>query len=405
MKNRNFFLLWLAQIVTQIGDTLYSVGVMVNVYERTGSALQTTGVLIATTLPHFLLSPFAGAIVDKYSRKKVMIIMDIVRAVLVAALLLVVSETRFNLWGIYLVIAGLSAATAFYRPALMALIPSIVEPNYLVRANSVLMGTQQATVALGYIFGGLLALHINFALFVQIDLATFVVAAVLTAFIIVPPLIRETDEGADQPSLLASFRRGWEATRQHAVAFPLVAMETFEHIAHGIWTAALMLVFVEVALGGNADDWGYIVGAYCVGVMIGAFWASARTRLLHKVPGWIIIFNAFLCGVLTFIYAYSPGVVFAAVICFLYGPPMAVRDVTQDTLLQTLLPKDILGRVYALRNMLTNITFMLSGLFFSWMADHVDVRSIYLIGGVVYVLTAVYALSSKGLRESRIKTG
>lgn len=329
--------------------------------------------------------------------------MDIIRAVLVASLLFMVTETHFNLWGIYMVVAGLAAASAFYRPALMAFIPTIVAPSFLVRANSILMGTQQATTALGYIMGGLLALHLNFSLFVQIDLITFILAGLLTALIKVPILKRTIEDTKPKTLLLDSIKQGWQTMKNHPIARPLVIMETIEHIAHGIWTAALMLVFVEVALGGNADDWGYIVGAYCVGVMVGAFWASSYPHLLEKKPGWIIVGNAFLCGVLTFIYAFSPTAIFAAVICFLYGPFMAVRDVAQDTLLQTQMEEAILGRIYSLRNMLSNITFMCSGLFFAWMADYMNVRHIYLIGGVVYVLTAMYALSSRGLRESRIK--
>ncbi len=79
-----------------------------------------------------------------------------------------------------------------------------------------------------------------------------------------------------------------------------------------------------------------------------------------------------------------------------------MRDVVQDTLLQTVSDEQILGRVYALRETGRSIVFMLSGLLFAWLADRMAIQTIYLIGGVLYLLTAVYAYSNKPLRQSCI---
>lgn len=80
LRNRDFALLWLAQIISKLGDVFYNVAIMVAVFEQTGSALQTAGVMVATTLPSFLLGPVAGVLVDRFSRKRVMLITDLVRA-------------------------------------------------------------------------------------------------------------------------------------------------------------------------------------------------------------------------------------------------------------------------------------------------------------------------------------
>ena len=82
-QNRNFLFLWLAQVISGTGDVFYSIGVMVRVFEQTGSALQTTGVLIAQSLPRFFLGPIAGAMVDKYPRQRVLILMDLIYVFLI----------------------------------------------------------------------------------------------------------------------------------------------------------------------------------------------------------------------------------------------------------------------------------------------------------------------------------
>jgi MFS family permease len=108
LKNRNFALLWSAQIVSVVGDVLYKVRIMVTSFERTGSAVQTAGVLVANMLPQFLLGPVAGAVVDRAPRQRVLVLMDLLRALLVGILLVVVREGHFNVWAIYAVLAFLA---------------------------------------------------------------------------------------------------------------------------------------------------------------------------------------------------------------------------------------------------------------------------------------------------------
>ena len=402
-QNRNFRLLWLAQIISGMGDVLYSVGVMVHVFQQTGSALQTTGVLIAQSLPRFLLGPIAGAMVDHYPRQRVLIVMDLVRAGLVGLLLLFVQQGSVNLWGIYLVVAGITAASTFYQPARIAIVPSLVERFNLVRANSVLVGTAQGTMAVGYMLGGLLTLRIAFGTFVLFNLLTFLVSATLTALMHIKP--RSEAEKQAQKSRLPlrqSVREGYVYLKDNPVVRPLVVMELLEHVPHGIWTSALMLVFAEKALRAGADAWGTMSALYFAGMMVGAVVASVAAKRLERYPGLIIGGNALASGVLTLLFALSPVTWVAVVLAFLFGPPSAVRDVVQDTLLQTVADDELLGRVYALREMGRWVVYMLAGLLFAWLADSMPIRTIYLLGGGLYLLTAVYALANKPLRQSQI---
>lgn len=408
LKNRNFTLLWLAQIASGIGDVLYNVGVMVTIYETTGSALQTAGVLVATTLPPFLLSPFAGAVVDRHSRRNVMIVMDVMRALLVGLLLLFVRPQSFNLWGIYITVTGLASATTFYLPARLAIIPSLVARSQLVRANSLIMSTNQATLAIGYVLGGVLILRVGFHRLVLLDLTMFLVAAALIFTIRIATGARAKGQAVaaflPKAPLWRAIRDGAAYLQRHELARPLVVMEVLEYVPHGVWTAAIMLVFVREALAGNAADWGYQNAAFFGGQLLGAVIAALAARRLALRPGWMIIGNAFLFGLLTVIYAFSPTNLFAVIVAFVFGPPSAMRDIAQDSLLQASVAGEVIGRVYALRNMLTNFNIMLAGTAFAWIADRAPIRWIYLLAGVLYLGTALYAFSSLALRRSRIES-
>jgi len=110
----------------------------------------------------------------------------------------------------------------------------------------------------------------------------------------------------------------------------------------------------------------------------------------------------FLMAALTVVYASSPSVLAASAISLAFGPPFALRDVAQDTLLQTTVAPGMLGRIYVAREMFARLAFLLAGLIFAALADQLYIRQIYLIAGVLYCGTALYTLANVPLRRSRV---
>jgi MFS family permease len=404
LHNHNFARLWLGQMISGTATILFDVGVMVAIYQATGSALQTAAVTVAATLPNFLLGPVAGAIVDRYPRRTVLILTDVGRALLVGSLLFIITPDVLPVWVLYFVVVGLSVAMTLYLPARSAIIPSLVTPGQLVTANSLIFSASPLYHALGYLVGGVLVLLISFRAFIWVSVSLFVVAAVLVAFVSAEKRAKTAGANDLSISLWQTIKDGAAYLRQHQLARALVTMEGLEHIGHGIWMPALLLIFVEQALGGNARDWGWQMGLYYAGQIFGVVLIMMATNTLARRPGWIIIINAFTTGLLTLVYAASPTLLFAHVLCFVFGVPYAWRDVAQDSLLQTSVDPAVLGRIYAFRGMFLNLMLMLSTLLFAWLADQIPIRWIYVVGGAVYLGTAVYALSRSAMRHSRIET-
>jgi MFS family permease len=398
LRKRNFLLLWLAQISSTLALQLYTIGVMVVIFDQTGSALQVAGVLIANTLPHILLGPVAGALVDRYSRKWVWMAVELARAALVALSLLLAANNTVNIWAIYIVVAGLATADAFYKPALLSLIPSVVEKPAIVHANSLVHSTNYAVMAIGYGLGGLLILRLGLAAIITIVLSLFLLAALFVIQIAVTRRSALDRERRTPDPILRSIGNGLAYLRRHDLARSLITMEFLEYWPHGLWTAALMLVFTTEALHADEAFWGYQNALYFAGMLAGAALAVAYANRLGRRPGWVIIVNAFLNALLTIGYALSPNVWIAMIFIVLYGPPMALRDVAQDSLLQSSVDSAVLGRVYATRQTLAMFAFMASGLLMAGLADLLPVRMVYLFGAALYLGTAFYALSRSSLR-------
>jgi MFS family permease len=139
-KNRNFFLLWIGQIVSQLGDRLDQMALIALVYSKApGSAMSIAKILSFTIIPVFLVGPIAGVYVDRWDRRRIMYISDFLRAVLVlciAALLL-----NKNMGWVYLIIFIIFSIGRFFVPAKMAIIPELVDQKQLLMANSLVNTT------------------------------------------------------------------------------------------------------------------------------------------------------------------------------------------------------------------------------------------------------------------------
>ncbi len=402
LRNQNFLFLWFVNTATTLAIELFTVTILVTIFEQTESTLLAAGTMVARTMPAFLLGPVAGVLVDRFPRKNMLISMDLIQLVLVGiAIWFLQGDGKVPVAGIYLILAGLSAADVFHRPARMSLIPSLVAYEQLVKANSFILASNQIMMAISYTVGGWLILAVPLR---QIALGVVILftMATLTAMLILVPKHQEAGDAGERESFWKSLVSGWNYLRQHPIARPLTVMETLEHLPHGIWTGALMLAFTTKALQGDASDWGYQVTGYFSGMILGSLGALAINDWLRRYPGRIIVVNACAAGLLTLAYAGSQTVWMAVVWAFVFGPPFAIRDVAQDSLLQGTVEGGQLGRVYATREMLRNVVFMFAGIFFAWLSDFVPIRMIYVIGGVMYLFTGAYALSNKALRESKM---
>ena len=404
VRKRPFLLLWIVNITTTLALELFFVTILVAVFEETSSTVQAAGTMVARMLPSFVLGPIAGVLVDRYPRKNVLISMDILRILLIGiAIGLTQAGGSVPILGSYLVLAGLATADVFHRPARISLIPSLIEQDELVRANSFILATNQIVLAVSYTLGGWLVQFFPLQTIVIGILVLLIVAIISALFMQVPKRTETDDENEEEESVWQAFVSGWRYLRAHPLARPLTVMETIEHVPHGIWTGALMLAFTVQALQGDTADWGYQVTGYFSGMIVGSLVALGMEKRLNQVPGRIIVVTAVLAGGLTLVFASSPNVLFAVIVAFLFGPPFAIRDVAQDALLQATVDEDQLGRVYATREMLRNVVFMFAGLFFAWLSDFMAIRLIYIIGGIIYIFTSIYAVSNKAIRTSQIQ--
>lgn len=184
-ENRDFRLLWLGQVVSQLGDWLNSIALFTLVLRLTDSGRAVGLVLVARFLPSVVLGPLAGVVADRFDRRHVMIASDIVRAAVVLGFPFV--RRPEHVWLVYFLTVLQLAFSAFFEPARTAALPSVVRGPDLVAANSLSSVTWSAMLTLGAAVGGPVAgLFGTDAAFI-LDSLTYVVSAVLVWRLRLPP--------------------------------------------------------------------------------------------------------------------------------------------------------------------------------------------------------------------------
>jgi len=144
--NRDFRNLWLGQLVSNLGDWFNTLALYSLIFQLSGTGEAVAGVLIAKLLPNFFIGPYAGVIVDRFDRKKIMIWSDILRGVLVIGFIFLTSKE--HLWIAYVLMVIQMVFASFFEPARTAVIPNITKRNEIVAANALAGSTWSAMLAL-----------------------------------------------------------------------------------------------------------------------------------------------------------------------------------------------------------------------------------------------------------------
>jgi MFS family permease len=177
-ENRNFRRLWLAQIVSEIGDWFYALAIYSLLLELTGLASSVATAVVLQVLPQTFIGPTAGVINDRFSRKRIMIYADLARAAIVLGMLLV--RTRAMVWLVFPLLVLETVMAAFFEPARNAVIPNITaDAGEIVRANTLSSATWSFNLAIGSTLGGIVAVLFGRDAVFILNAISFVASALL----------------------------------------------------------------------------------------------------------------------------------------------------------------------------------------------------------------------------------
>src|SRR5271157_445150 len=159
-RNPSYRYTWMGQVVSEVGDYFNNVAVLALVMQQSGSGLIVSGVFLSRAIPAVIAGPFAGVLLDRLDRRRIMIASDLVRAAVALAFVLTIH--RSTPWLLYALSAALMFASPFFTAGRAAILPTIATADELHAANSLTQTTSWATLTAGTLLGGLGAAHLGY---------------------------------------------------------------------------------------------------------------------------------------------------------------------------------------------------------------------------------------------------
>ncbi|MFD1735929.1 MFS transporter [Bacillus salitolerans] len=393
---RNFTLLLLSRQISKLGDGILLIALPFFIYDITGSALAAGTMFIAQMAPNLLFGLIAGVFVDRWDQKKIMIVSDILRALLLFSLVFVNSAEM--LWMIYVVAFIQSSIASFFNPASRVILLKVVDKQNLMEANSIISVSSNIINLIGPSLGGALLGLGSFTVVVFVDTVSFFLSALLTFFIDIgnnnSNSIKSTysNNTNDQvKNILYEIREGLCLILKNKILYSAIVFMIIVWISLGIINV-LFLPFVKDVLNGGAMELGWLQSAASVGGILGGI-ILLRIKKIFSIYR-LIIYCSILTGVVYLFVFNFPSLLLALFLYVLLEIPSVIFLVSIESLLQETVDENYRGRFYGAYGTVIGIA-VISGMLLSGLLEKsigvvpaLNVAAILLIGsGIFYFLT------------------
>ncbi|MFX0054482.1 MAG: MFS transporter [Candidatus Hermodarchaeota archaeon] len=353
----------------------------------TGSAIVLAIATIMALLPQILISPFAGVLVDRWDRRKVLITSDGIAALMIVVLAFLFAQGSANIFHVYGIMAIRSAVGVFQWPALQASVSLMVPDEHLSRIN----GLYQSLSGLAQIaappLGAMLLLIMPIQTILLIDIGTAALAIFPLMFIRIPQPDREQST-QESSSILTDMMRGVRfLTRWRGGQFTLVAMMITNLIL--IPSMSLVPILALVHFNGGAFELAWLQSALGVGMLVGGIALSVWGGFKRRMDTVVVAIVAM--GIAIFAVGMTPsGLFFLAVAgLFIAGVMVPMASGSIMAILQTIVPKEIQGRVFSVVISLSPLMAPVGLAIAGPIAEAFGTSIWYLISGVVMILIGV----------------
>jgi MFS family permease len=398
LRQRNFALLWVAGLISITGDWVLFIGLPIYIYQLTQSTLATSAMFVAGVLPRLLFSSIAGVFVDRWDRRRTMVIANLLMGAVLLPLLLVdsVEET----WIIYLALFFQSSISQFFGPAENALLPTLVAEEHLISANALNALNNNLARLVGPPIGGFAAVVFSLSGVAALDIVSYWLAALLISLIAVhaePSAPGEKQRRRTLSVQVSGVLSEWLEGLRLIVREPrlrlLFLIAALPMIGEGVM-GTLLVVFVSVMLGGGGIELGWLMSAQAVGGIIGSvlIGSVAKGVPLYRLMGISAV--AFgLIDLMIFNYPlFVPSVWPGICLMVLVGIPAVGYGTGLTTMLQTATADQYRGRVFGAFSMIGSLLYLFGTILAGYLGEHLHVVAILNVQGLGYVVAGVLAL-------------
>ena len=402
-RNRSFRRLWIGQVISELGNWFNLIAVLgLARVVSNGAAEATTLILIFRLVPFTLFAPLAGAFVDRWSRRTVMIITDLVRVVIALGLLFV--RQPQDLWIAYVCTALLSFVGTFFEAAKNAAVPNITGERDLLPGNALMFSSRFLLMSLGSALGGWTVAYVGYEAAFIINALSFIASAYSVWLVPDAETRHQSTEVAEQPKSLyrgywSDMREGWSYIVTHAPVATILGINIIWAVGGGATNliAERMGALVFARENGISPDAAvaafYFAGGFglFIGMMIarrvGAFF-ELRQRTIGFI-GW----SLFIQGIFFAASGVTPTLVLSCLMLCISRVLLGAEFAVQETLLMRLVPDKLRGRVSTTDRAAEMMIWTLSTGVAGWSLHWISPRTLTVISGLLSGIAGIVWLA------------
>ncbi|MQA18277.1 MFS transporter [Rugamonas rivuli] len=358
---RNFLLIWFGQLISGVGSRLSAFALGIWVLQETGSTTRFALIFVAMSVPALLVSPLAGALVDRWDRRRVMLCCELLSAATMLSLAGLLAAGRLELWHIYAAVAVTAVANAFLAPAYSASIPLLANRDQLTRVNGLVQtGAAVAQVA-GPLLAGVLVTTFSLHGVLLIDAASFLAGAVALALARVPR--PERSEGGE--SLWREAGDGFRYVRQRGGLLGLLSVFGVNNFLFGIASIAITPLVLSFA---DPARLGLQMGIGGAGLLLGGLAMTATGGPRRRIHG--VLGCSLLAGLAIAVHGLAPSLVLVTAAGFAMFAVLPAISASNDSIWQSKVPAELQGRCFAIQRLLSEAAMPLGYCLAGPLAEH-----------------------------------
>jgi len=393
LRKRDYGLLWISQLISIIGDFALFTALPFFIYKITGSVLATGIMFMIQVLPPLFLGSIAGVFVDRWDYRWTMIGSSLFRG---AVLLIILGVRSVEMvWLVYLAGFLESTASQFFGPANNALIPTLVDEDQLLTANSLDSLGENSARLIGPALGGVLLASIGLQGVILFDIGSYLMAAFLMYFIRVPAnasLLPPTPEESTSSVILAfwgELKSGLRLVKNNQPLSRIFLVLGIAMLGDSILTV-LLVAFYQDVVGIGPTEFGMVLTVRGVAGILGGLVMSAFGSKFK--PSFLIPFGLVGTGIGLVAMVIWPIYTISLLIMILISVPLMAWLISSQTWIQTYSPEEYRGRVFGAYGTFSALLSLVGMAFASSLGDTLGISATLSFGGAIYILSGLLAV-------------
>lgn len=386
MKNKNFIIIVIGQIISLFGNAIQRFCMSLYILDLTGSAAVFSRILAVSTIPYILFATLAGFLADRVNRKKIMVYLDFISAVLMGVYSIILIKGADNTFILAGVMFILSIIYTLYSPAVNASIPQIVEKDKLASSNGIIQQVGYVVNLTGPIMAGLLYSFIGMKLIVILNAVSFLLAGILELFLQIPDL--EVKEKIENPLIqsITEMKKSFIYLKEKKkIVLGIICSYALANIFVVPILSVITPYFINIKMNMSSSVYGLIEAAFVLGMIVGGMAITFKADLfsmkkLHKTM-YPMVIAIIIMGVAA---SLNPeNVIFSLGLYSLGGfgimLSLALSNILSLTYIQQEVKGDMLGKVSAFSTAIATVSITPGQLIYGQLIEFFSISNILML--------------------------